>query len=266
MPAVLSDPVSPSDPSTGSTAGPFAGSISGSIAATAPPADARNATIVGRVGAAALVPMIAAHVVGAGVVDPVVDPISWYAFVPWGGELILVGGLLLAFLGLVLTVRMYRCGLASGPVPAAAMVVYAVAMVLVGVFPTDPPEMGATLSATIHRVSAATAFVVLPLVGLSLARTIVRPLTPFPRLLRSSAYVLGALVGAFLAIHLPLAMVGSGIVAFGLLERIGFIIMIGFLFLIGATIDGEAPGVGAGGPLAAGTLAAEIGVSPARRA
>ncbi len=53
--------------------------------------------------------------------------------------MILAGGVILAVLGLILTVRMYRTGLAVGPVPAAAMIVFAIAMVLVGAFPTDPP-------------------------------------------------------------------------------------------------------------------------------
>ncbi|MGW2094360.1 DUF998 domain-containing protein [Promicromonospora sukumoe] len=194
-------------------------------------------------GATALLPMIGAHVLGASVVDPVLDPISWYAFVPGGGEMIIAGGVILAVLGLILTVRMYRAGLAVGLVPAGAMIVYAVSMVLVGAFPTDPPGTDASLSAIIHRVSAATAFCVLPLVGLSLERSIVRPRSAYPRALRSAASALGVAVGLFLVIHLSLVFFAdSGIAAFGLIERVGFVIMIGFLFLLAATIDRESPG------------------------
>jgi hypothetical protein len=205
-------------------------------------ADPRSTRTVSWLGAIALVPMIAAHVVGASAVDPLLDPISWYAFVPGGGELILAGGVTLALLGLILTVRMYRTGLAIGVVPACAMIVYAIAMVLVGAFPTDPPGTAATLSATVHRVSAATAFCVLPVVGLSLERSILRARSSLPRALRTAARALGVLVGVFLVVHLSLVFFAdSGIVAFGLIERVGFVIMIGYLFLLGATIDREGP-------------------------
>lgn len=204
--------------------------------------DPRSTRTVSWFGATALLPMIAAHVVGASVVDPVLDPISWYAFVPGGGEMILAGGVILAVLGLILTVRMYRTGLAVGPVPAAAMIVFAVAMVLVGAFPTDPPGTEASMSAIIHRVSAATAFCVLPVVGLSLERSIARPRSSLPRSLRSAARALGIMVALFLVIHLSLVyLADSGIAAFGLIERVGFVIMIGYLFLLAATIDREGP-------------------------
>lgn len=207
------------------------------------PLTTRSTRTVGWFGATALLPMVAAHVVGASVVDPVLDPISWYAFVPGGGELILAGGLILAALGLLLTVRMYRAGLAEGPVPAAAMVVFAVAMVLVGAFPTDPPDSATvSMSALIHRVSAATAFCVLPMVGLSLERSIRQPRSALPQGLRAAARALGTVVALFLVVHLSLVFFAdSGIFAFGLIERIGFVIMIGFLFLLGATIDREGP-------------------------
>lgn len=202
-------------------------------------ADSRTTRIVSWFSSVALVPMIVAHVLGADVVDPVLDPISWYAFVPGGGELIMAGGVVLAVLGLLLTVRMYRTGLAVGPVPACAMIVFAVAMVLVGAFPTDPPGTEMTMSALIHRVSAAGAFCVLPIVGLSVQRSIARPRSELPAALRTAAIALGVVVVLFLVVHLSLVVVGSGIMAFGLIERIGFVIMIGYLYLLAATIDRE---------------------------
>ena len=204
--------------------------------------DARSTRTVGWFGATALLPMVAAHVVGASAVDPVLDPISWYAFVPGGGEMILAGGLVLAVLGLILMVRMYRTGLAVGPVPAAAMIVFAIAMVLVGAFPTDPPGTAASFSAIVHRVSAATAFCVLPVIGLSLERSIGQPRSALPRGLRSAAIALGVVVALFLVVHMSLVFFAdSGIFAFGLIERVGFMIMIAFLFLLAATIDRESP-------------------------
>jgi hypothetical protein len=203
-------------------------------------ADPRSTRTVGWFGATALLPMVGAHVLGASVVDPVLHPISWYAFVPGGGEMILAGGVILAVLGLILTVRMYRAGLAVGPVPAVAMILFAIAMVLVGAFPTDPPGTEATFSAIVHRASAAAAFCVLPLVGLSLERSIRQPRSSLPQGLRTAARALGVLVVGFLVVHLSLVFFAdSGIMAFGLIERIGFVVMIGYLFLLAATIDRE---------------------------
>ncbi|PRZ05622.1 uncharacterized protein DUF998 [Isoptericola sp. CG 20/1183] len=197
---------------------------------------------VGRWGAVALGAMVVAHVLGAGIVDPVIDPVSFYAFVPGGGEAILLGGTVLALVGLVVVGRAYRTGLATGPLPGAAMMVFAVAMVLVGVFPTDPPGVATTLSAVVHRTSAAAAFVVLPVVGHCVARQVGAPRSAAPRRLRRATVALAVLVAAFLAVHLPLAAVGSGIVAFGLLERVGFVLMIGYLFLLADIVDRESPG------------------------
>lgn len=199
----------------------------------------RCVRLVSLLSAFALVPMIIAHVIGASVVNPLTDPISWYAFVPGGGAMIMVGGALLAILGALITFGMYRGRLVSGPLPAIAMAIFCVAMILVGAFPTSPPHAAPTIGATIHRVSAGTAFAILPLVGLMIARSVREPRTLLPRRLRRAAYVMGTLVGLFLAIHLPLAFAGSGIAAFGLLERAGFVIMISYLFLLGATVDQE---------------------------
>ena len=79
----------------------------------------------------------------------------------------------------------------------------------------------------------------LPTVGLSLERSIRQPRTALPRGLRTFAWVLGVVVAAFLVVHLSLVSVGSGIVAFGLIERVGFGVMIGYLILLAVTIDAE---------------------------
>ncbi|GAA1970033.1 hypothetical protein GCM10009718_01950 [Isoptericola halotolerans] len=204
------------------------------------PADRPSVRTVGWSGLVALAAMAAAHLLGAGVVDPFVDPVSFYAFVPGGGEAILLGGTILAVMGVVLVARAYRAGLVTGAAPAVAMATFAVAMVLVGVFPTDPPGVPTTASAVVHRVSAAAAFVVLPLVGHCVVRRTHPSRSSAPRRLQRATIGLGIVVLAFLAVHLPLAAVGSGIAAFGFLERVGFVLMIGYLFLLADTIDREA--------------------------
>jgi len=208
---------------------------------------------VSLLSAIALIPMIIAHVIGASVVNPFTDPISWYAFVPGGAALIMIGGSILALLGALITIRMYQGGLAAGPLPAIMMAIFCAAMIMVGVVHTVPDAAlqhvravtethGAMIGATIHRISAGAAFAVLPVVGLLITRSISRPRTGLPRLLRRAAYLLAVLVGVFLSIHLPLAFAGSGIAAFGFLERAGFVVMIGYLFLLARVIDCESPG------------------------
>jgi hypothetical protein len=194
---------------------------------------------VGLLSAAALIPMIIAHIIGAGIVNPLTDPISWYAFVPGGAAMIMTGGGLLALLGVLITIRMYRGRLVTGPWPAVAMAIFSISLIMVGACPTDPPHSPVTIIATIHRVAAGAAFVMLPLVGLMISASTTKPRTALPRQLRRAACLLAVLVGLFLSIHLPLAFAGSGIAAFGLLERAGFVIMIGYLFLLGATVDQE---------------------------
>jgi hypothetical protein len=239
--------VPPATPSTGVlrvgsdpvTTGP----VATAHAATAPASTSTdNARLAAWGSGTAAIAVGAAHVVGADVVDPVVDPVSFYAFVPGGGLLVLAGCLALGLLGVVLVSRGYDSGLLRGPVPAVAIAVFAVSMVLIGIFPTDPPgTVVASASAVVHRVSAATAFAVLPLVGLGSLRrrgTADRRLEP----LRRTGAVLLVIVVVFLAVHLPLVALGSGIVAFGLLERVGLVLMGGYLALLAFQVDRQLDG------------------------
>jgi len=61
---------------------------------------------VGALSGLVLAPMIIGHVIGAGIVDPRVDPISYYAFVPGGYLAVAVGAVLLALCGAVLAHRL----------------------------------------------------------------------------------------------------------------------------------------------------------------
>lgn len=202
-----------------------------------PPRD--NVLIAGWGAGVAAATVGAAHVAGAGVVDPVDDPVSFYAFVPGGALLVLVACLTLGLLGVVLVARGHAAGLLSGPVPVVAIGVFAVSMVLIGLFPTDPPGTAtASLSAVVHRVSAATAFCVLPLVGVG-SRSGDGPRGGANEPLRRSGAALLTVVLAFLAVHLPLVAVGSGIAAFGLLERIGLFLMTAYLVLLAVQVDRE---------------------------
>ena len=186
--------------------------------------------------AVALGPMVEVHVVGNGIIDPVVQPISHYAYVPTGYQMILIGSVLLAAAAIAIAVVMMgharrspgtRLGL-----PAALLVSFAVAMLLVGLVPTDPPGSTAlTWGATVHRWSAAYAFAVMPVIGLLACRCEGLGVRSRAQLWGLSLAVCIGTAVVF-AIHLPLAVQGSHIPMFGLVERIGFVVMVSFLVVL----------------------------------
>ncbi|GAB3766219.1 DUF998 domain-containing protein [Microlunatus parietis] len=199
-------------------------------------------SVVATLSLISLVPMAVLHVTGTGL-NPVVAPISHYVFVPGGYPMVLLGSLLLAGCGLVIAadlIRRYGSARARGPLAAAGLLIsFAVALILVGLFPTDPPGSAAgaaTLSAIIHRIGAAWSFLALPLAGVLVARTSGWCRAGHARSLVGLAIGLLGAVLIFLSIHLPLALAGSGLPAFGLLERIGFAFLIGYLILLAVAL------------------------------
>ncbi|MFC7623578.1 DUF998 domain-containing protein [Microlunatus sp. GCM10028923] len=201
-----------------------------------------TSSVVATLSLISLVPMAVLHLTGTGL-NPVVAPISHYVFVPGGYLMVLLGSLLLAGCGLVIAadlIRRYGSVRARGPLAAAGLLIsFAVALILVGLFPTDPPGSAAgaaTASAVIHRIGAAWSFLALPLAGVLVARTSGWCRAGHARsLVGLAAGLLGAVL-VFLSIHLPLALAGSGLPAFGLLERIGFAFLIGYLILLAVAL------------------------------
>lgn len=190
----------------------------------------------------ALVPMVVGHVSGAGTVDPVADPISYYAFVPWGYQAVGAGALLLAVCGIVLAHRLTRQSQPRAQVGAVMMLSFAAAMLLVGIFPTDPPGIAhSSLAAGLHRLGAAWAFAVLPVLGLTVMRAI--GTGPTSRLLVRMSAITATLVGVFFAVHVPVAMNGGRIPAFGLVERAGFALMVVYLIALAVTLRNTPTGV-----------------------
>lgn len=214
------------------------------------PADALPARIGRRVtarhwvllcSALALVPMIEVHMVGIGAVDPVVQPVSHYAFVPTGYWMILIGSLLLAIAASAIAVAMVRIGDRRLRVSAVLLVSFAVAIILVGIFPTDPPgTVALSASATLHRWAAAYSFAVLPVVGLLTCRSEAVVDRQRASLWRLSMAVCIS-TGVVFAIHLPLAVVGSHIPLFGAVERLGFVVMVSFMVVLSAMMSHRSP-------------------------
>lgn len=209
-----------------------------------PPTPVRAWNGVSWVVAAALLsllPIALLHVSRAAEVQPLLDPISYYALVPGGYPLLLLGCVLLAGAGACLAVWIGRSGLPGVRLPVALLGSFVLAFLLVGIFPTDPMDAEvATVSATIHRIAATWGVVVVPAVGVLVGRRCVgtaRSALP-RRLIRLAAWVAGAMA-LFFAIHLPLALMGSRIPAFGLLERAGFALVISYLIMLAMTVRRE---------------------------
>lgn len=176
--------------------------------------------------------------------NPLLAPISHYVYQPAGYPMVLLGSLLLAGCGMVIAADLIRRSTGQNGRDdrrrrwaAGLLISFAVALTLVGLFPTDPAgSVTISASAVIHRIGAAWSFLSLPVAGVLVARTASESRSTSGRaLVRVAAGLLAAVV-IFLSIHLPLAFAGSGIPAFGLLERIGFAFMIGYLILLAAAL------------------------------
>lgn len=175
--------------------------------------------------------------------DPLSAPISQYVHLPGGYPMVLLGAWLLAGCGAVIAVDLLRDA-DSRPQQFAAVLLasFAVALIVVGVVPTDPA--GSTVVSSrelVHRFAVGWAFFSLPLAGLVLARA--------PRLLgavsgaaltRLAVALLGGVL-LFGSVQLPLLAVGAdGIPALGLVERIAFGFMIGYLILLAVVLRSPA--------------------------
>ncbi len=194
----------------------------------------------------ALVPMVIIHVTGTAL-NPLTAAISHYVYLPGGYLMVLLGSVLLAGCGLVIAIELIRRPPADRGwtgaderrrrIAAGLLISFAAALALVGLFPTDPPGSPASsASALLHRIGAAWSFLALPVAGVLVARParLHRPAAG-RALVGVAAGLLGAVV-IFLSLHLTLTLHGSGIPAFGLLERIGFAFMIGYLILLATAL------------------------------
>ncbi|WP_161605963.1 DUF998 domain-containing protein [Microlunatus speluncae] len=215
----------------------------------------RNSQAIGlTLAVIAPMPVLIGQFTGTGL-DPLHAPISQYVYLPGGYQLVLFGALLMAGCGATIAIDLLR---RSGGPPTRddhprrlagfLLLTFAVAFSVVGLVPTDPPG-SANPSATelVHRASVIWTFVALPAAGIVLARS--------PRLvgLRGAlalqrlavALLVGVLV--FGAIQLPLLIAGSGIPALGLVERLAFAFMIGYLIVLTMVVRA--------GPVSTGTVA-----------
>lgn len=180
------------------------------------------------------------HIVGAGSVDPVAQTISDYVAIPGGYALLGVAAFTLTAAGAVLAVGVCRVGLPRPGTPAALLWSWSVALLLLGVFPTNAPGTPPGLVAAVHRYAGAWAFAVLPVAGMLVARRLrdtpgwTRAATGLARLSVTTA----VLSLTFLLAHIPLVFGGtSPVPLLGLVERALYAVLLVLLLAIAQVVD-----------------------------
>lgn len=168
---------------------------------------------------------------GAGL-DPVHSVISEYAFQSIGWLLPLSLTLFAAGSALIAG-ALARSGVDRRVV--LLMISWAVAMFLIGAFPTDRPGVPLSLSGGIHRYAAFVAFLVMPLAGFMLARVRTR----YARALRVLS---GVALGALLLVVVPYVIRMFGVdltnhdIPAGVTQRVVVVTEVGVLALAGLSL------------------------------
>lgn len=202
----------------------------------------RTPAIVAALSTLSVVPILVGQLTGAGL-NPLLAPISQYVYLPGGYLMVLAGAVLLGGCGLVLAHDLYRrsveglTGVTGRRIAVGLLISYAISLTLVGLVPTDPPG-SETASATeiVHRIGVVWSFLSLPIAGLIIARTQthLRTGANLPLVRCSAALLVG--LALFVAVQLPLLVAGSGIPALGIVERIAFVLMIGYLIFLATAL------------------------------
>ncbi|MEN3299705.1 DUF998 domain-containing protein [Pseudonocardia sp.] len=196
-------------------------------------------------GAGAAVAVTAAgglHLAGA-LATPRVDPlaltVSDYVALPGGYALLAVAALALGLVGTALAAAARRAAPAARAVPVL-LLGWSAALLLVGLFPTNPAGVPADLAAGVHRYAGALAFATLPIAVWLLGRALRNGA------LRGLAVTVGVAAGAFLVAHVPivLAIDIAGSPRFPLLggvERVLYALVIVLLLVTARVLRRTAP-------------------------
>ena len=156
------------------------------------------------------------HVAGAGRVDPAVQPVSDYVAVPGGAALLGLAAVALIAAGFA--------GAVTLPTPSRRLLLlWAAAVLLVAVFPTNLPGHPPDVSAFVHRWAGALVFALPPVAGAVAART--AGARRLPLLVASIAAAVTA--GAFLLAHAPHVLAGAETFPYlGLVERVAYLALL----------------------------------------
>lgn len=225
----------------------------GSAAAAATGWSGASRAVAAGAGVAGAV-VLALHLLGAGVIDPVALTVSDYVSIPGGYALLGLAAGGLATAGLVLIRSSQGAGWPRS-VPIL-LVLWCVALTAVAVFPTNAIGADPDLAALVHRWAGAVVFGVPPIAGMLAARGRGAGAagssaagSPSVRSLRN--WSIGtALAGiAFLLAHAPTVLAGAPAFALlGAVERVAYLAMLGQL-----VVFGRCAVPGAGGPAPIGT-------------
>ncbi|SDM69225.1 DUF998 domain-containing protein [Nonomuraea jiangxiensis] len=169
--------------------------------------------------------------------DPMHSVISEYAF-HTGGWLLPASLTLFAIGATLIAEALRRAGMSRWVF--ALLLTWAASMFLIGAFPTDRPGVPLSLSGGIHRYAAFVAFLVMPVVGLLLARARIRHA-------KAVRVLSGIALGALLLVVIPYVVRMFGVpltnddIPAGLTQRVVVVTELGVLAL--AALSMLRPGV-----------------------
>jgi hypothetical protein len=194
--------------------------------------------VLGCVGVA-LLPVAVLHLSASTTVDPLASTISDYVTVPGGHALLGISAAALAAAGLVLAAALRHSALPGTGVPAALMVSWSAALLVVAVFPTNAPGTPPDAAAAVHRVAGAWVFAVLPLVGVLVAwraRSAADRSGPVSAVAWwSGATAVASL--AFLLAHIPVVVLGApGFPLLGAIQRVLVAAVLGTLLVLARAV------------------------------
>ncbi|MBF8185916.1 DUF998 domain-containing protein [Nonomuraea sp. K274] len=164
--------------------------------------------------------------------DPMHSVISEYAFHA-GGWLLPASLTLFAIGSALIAEAVRRAGMSRWAV--ALLLGWGASMFMIGAFPTDRPGVPLSLSGGIHRYAAFAAFLMMPLVGLLLARAEIR----YAKAMRILS---GLALGALLLVVIPYVVRMAGIpladddIPAGLTQRVVVVTELGVLALAGLSL------------------------------
>jgi hypothetical protein len=209
----------------------------------APPPRTPDPLLVAGTGAAVAVAAVGTlHLAGA-LATPRIDAlaltVSDYVALPGGYALLALAALALGGVGVALAVAARRAAPAAGAVPVL-LSSWSAALLLVGLFPTNPPGVPADLAAGVHRYAGAWAFAALPIAVWLLGRALGH------RALCGLAVAVGVAAGVFLLAHVPIVLAidiaGSpGFPLLGGVERVLYALVIVLLLVTARALRGTAP-------------------------
>ncbi|MCU1628039.1 MAG: hypothetical protein JWP64_2988 [Pseudonocardia sp.] len=209
----------------------------------APPHRTADPLLVAGTGAAVAVTAAGwLHLAGALAaprVDPLAFTVSDYVALPGGYALLAVAALALGLVGVALAATARRAAPAARAVPVL-LLGWSAALLLVGLFPTNPPGVPADLAAGVHRYAGALAFAVLPIAVWLLGRALRN------RALCGLAVAVGVAAGTFLVAHVPIVLAidiaGSpGFPLLGGVERVLYALVIVLLLVTARALRRTAP-------------------------